>query len=134
MILAKLFGTKSDREIKKLSPSIIKINQCYESLSEKTDEDLVKRTQELKNFVVKSRKSKEDSLPNNYDKDKRKKEILVAEQNALDSIMEESFALVKETCRRMSGPLGKSQDKNKNGIWCPMMCSSLAPSLFTAGK
>ena len=30
MILSKIFGTKSDREIKKLSTEIDKINQSYE--------------------------------------------------------------------------------------------------------
>ena len=103
MVLAKLFGTKSDREIKKLSPTIVRINQFYESLSEKTDEDLVSRTLELKNLVINARESKEDSLSNKYDKEKRKKEILKAEQSALNSSMEEAFAIVKETCRRMCG-------------------------------
>ena len=103
MVLAKLFGTKSDREIKKLSPTIVRINQFYESLSEKTDEDLVSRTLELKNLVINARESKEDSLSNKYDKEKRKNEILKAEQSALNSSMEEAFAIVKETCRRMCG-------------------------------
>ena len=62
MVLAKLFGTKSDREVKKLSPTIVRINQFYESLSEKTDEDLVSRTLELKNLIINARQSKEDSL------------------------------------------------------------------------
>ena len=48
MVLAKLFGTKSDREVKKLAPTIERINQLYESLSSKTDEDLIERTNELK--------------------------------------------------------------------------------------
>ena len=103
MVLAKLFGTKSDREVKKLSPTIVRINQFYESLSEKTDEDLVSRTLELKNLVINARESKEDSLSNKYDKEKRKNEILKAEQSALNSSMEEAFAIVKETCRRMCG-------------------------------
>ena len=52
MILAKFFGTKSDREMKKLLPTLDKINQLYETFSSKTDEDLVTRTQELKEFVI----------------------------------------------------------------------------------
>ena len=48
MVLAKLFGTKSDREVKKLRPSIDRVNQLFESLSTKTDEELVIRTYELK--------------------------------------------------------------------------------------
>ena len=33
MFLSRLFGTKSDREMKKLSPTIKQINQYYEKLS-----------------------------------------------------------------------------------------------------
>ncbi|MEL1230341.1 MAG: preprotein translocase subunit SecA [Candidatus Neomarinimicrobiota bacterium] len=103
MVLAKLFGTKSDREIKKLRPSIDRINQLFESLSSKTDEDLVNRTNELKEFVINARNDKENSLPSEMDKQQRSNEILKAEQGALGLIMEEAFAMVKETCRRMCG-------------------------------
>ena len=58
MILAKFFGTKSDREMKKLLPTLDKINQLYETFSSKTDEDLVTRTQELKEFVINQRLEK----------------------------------------------------------------------------
>ena len=103
MVLAKLFGTKSDREVKKLRPSIDRINQLFESLSSKTDEDLVNRTNELKEFVINARNDKEKSLPSEMDKQQRSNEILKAEQGALGLIMEEAFAMVKETCRRMCG-------------------------------
>ena len=103
MVLAKLFGTKSDREVKKLTPTIDRINQLYESLSSKTDEDFVKRTSELKEFVMNARREKEDSLPETMDKQQRSAEVLKAEQGALGLIMEEAFAMVKETSRRMCG-------------------------------
>ena len=103
MVLAKLFGTKSDREVKKLRPSIDRINQLFESLSSKTDEDLVARTNELKDFVIKARIEKEKSLSSAMDKQQRSNEILKAEQGALGLIMEEAFAIVKETSRRMCG-------------------------------
>ena len=103
MVLAKLFGTKSDREVKKLRPSIDRINQLFESLSSKTDEDLVNRTNELKEFVINARNDKENTLPSEMDKQQRSNEILKAEQGALGLIMEEAFAMVKETCRRMCG-------------------------------
>ena len=103
MVLAKLFGTKSDREIKKLRPSIDRINQLFESLSLKTDEDLVNRTNELKEFVINARNEKENSLSSEMDKQQRYDEILKAEQGALGLIMEEAFAMVKETSRRMCG-------------------------------
>ena len=103
MIFTKLFGTKSDREVKKLAPTIKKINQLFESLHAKTDSDLINRTQELKDFVMNSRKDKEQSLPKDMDRKQRISEILKGEQGALDFIMEEAFAIVKETCRRMNG-------------------------------
>ncbi len=103
MVLAKFFGTKSDREIKKLKPTIIRINQLYDSLSSKADDELVARTSELKEFVMNARQEKENSLSNDMDKQQRAAEILKAEQGALGLIMEEAFAMVKETCRRMCG-------------------------------
>ena len=75
MVFAKLFGTKSEREIKKLSPTISSINQLFESLSNKTDGDLLKRTNELKEFVIKTRIEKEDSLPESMDKNQKENEI-----------------------------------------------------------
>ena len=103
MVLAKLFGTKSDREVKKLRPSIDRINQLFESLSLKADEDLVNRTNELKEFVINARNEKENSLSSEMDKQQRSDEILKTEQGALGLIMEEAFAMVKETSRRMCG-------------------------------
>ena len=103
MVLSRLFGTKSDREIKKLAPTVSRINQLYESLSTKTDEELIARTNELKEFVMNARYEKESSLSEDMDKKQRADEILKAEQGALSLIMEEAFAMVKETCRRMSG-------------------------------
>ena len=103
MVLSRLFGTKSDREIKKLAPTVSRINQLYESLSTKTDEELIARTNELKEFVMNARHEKESTLSEEMDKKQRADEILKAEQGALSLIMEEAFAMVKETCRRMSG-------------------------------
>ena len=103
MVLAKFFGTKSDREIKKLKPTVKSINQFYESLSTKTDDELIARTNELKEFVINTRQEKENSLSGDMDKQQRATEILKAEQGALGLIMEEAFAMVKETSRRMCG-------------------------------
>jgi preprotein translocase subunit SecA len=103
MVLAKLFGTKSEREMKKLQPTKDKINQFFETLSSKTDEDLVKRTQELKDFVINQRDERAQSLSMDMDRQEKEKAILNAEHGALDFIMVEAFAIVKETCRRLCG-------------------------------
>jgi preprotein translocase subunit SecA len=94
-MLAKLFGTKSDREIKKLGPLVDEINQVFSTLENKSDEDLVNRTVELREGVISARKDKEDSLPDAMDKTERSEPILKAEQSQLDIIMPEAFAIVK---------------------------------------
>ena len=54
MFLKKLFGTSSTRYIKKISPEIQKINDFYDGLSSKSDEDLADRTNELKKNMRRS--------------------------------------------------------------------------------
>ena len=103
MIFAKLFGTKSDREIKKLAPTVSQINQFYENLESKTDQDLISRTKELRKFVVNTRLEKEKALPTTMDEKERGEQILKAEQGALGLIMVEAFAIVKDVSRRMFG-------------------------------
>ena len=66
MFLSKLFGTKSDREMKKLAPTIKQINQLYESLSLKSNEDLINKTKEFKDFVINTREEKEKSLLSDF--------------------------------------------------------------------
>ena len=62
MILSKIFGTKSDREIKKLSTEIDKINQSYESFLKKSDKELKDKTNELRDYVVKTRQKTEEQV------------------------------------------------------------------------
>ena len=52
MLLAKLFGTKSEREIKKLIPFVTEINQIFDSLKNKNDDELKNRTFELRGQVI----------------------------------------------------------------------------------
>jgi len=72
--LGKIFGTKTERELKELWPIVDEINAFYE---EYKDVDLTKKTEEFKKRIK--------------------------EGEALDDIMPEAFALVKEACRRLLG-------------------------------
>ena len=51
MFLKKLFGTRSQRQTKKLLPLVDQVNEFYESLQSKSDQDLIDRTAQLKQFV-----------------------------------------------------------------------------------
>ena len=52
--LAKIFGTKSDREIKKILPIVNQVNQFYDTLKDKDISYLQSRTKELQAVIKKS--------------------------------------------------------------------------------
>ena len=107
-ILTKFFGTKSDREVKSLWPLVKEVNGFAETLKDKSDQDLVDRTNELREFVISKRESAREELEEkNLDREEFDKRVLAAESEALDSIMVEAFAIVKDTCRRMVGETWK---------------------------
>ena len=103
-LVKKIFGTRSDREIKQLYPIVENINQLAESLKNKTDEELRERSLELRQDLINNRKKAEKNASNTFtDKDERTKFILKKEHEKLEEILPETFAMVKETCIRMCG-------------------------------
>lgn len=103
-ILTKVFGTKSDREIKSLDPMVEEINRIAESLESKSQEDIVRRTEELREQIVSARNKLESELEESgLDKDEINKRLVKAEEDILEEILPEAFAIVKDTCRRLVG-------------------------------
>ena len=134
MFLKKLFGTSSQREIKKISSIVNDVNQIFESLSSKSDEELVQKTEELKKFVIESRNKVENSFDDTIDKEIRSKQILEAEQNAISQIMAEAFAMVKETCRRMIGHSWRVSGQNTEWNMVPYDVQILGAIVLHNGK
>ena len=83
-IINKVFGSKNEREIKKLQPSIDRINELEESYQKESDDFLREKTAAWK---------KELSEIKDDDQLKRR----------LDEILPEAFAVVKNACRRLCG-------------------------------
>ena len=99
-----IFGTRSDREVKQLYPIVENINQLSDSLKNKSDEELRERSLELRQDLISNRKKAEKNASNTFtDKDEKTKFILKAEHKKLEEILPETFAMVKETCKRMCG-------------------------------
>jgi len=73
-LLSLVFGTKHQREIKRMRPIVEKINSLEESMVAKSDEELTACTADFKQRI--------------------------ANGESLDSILPEAFALVRETSRR----------------------------------
>jgi len=102
--LTSIFGTSSEREIKKILPLVSEINRIYETLAELPIEKLRERTAELRNQVQSAREAaRAEGEESGLSADDLKKYMLEAEQTALEEILPEAFAMVKDVCRRLIG-------------------------------
>ena len=103
-LVKKVFGSRSDREVKQLYPLVNEINKFADKLLDKSDEDLKARSVELRTEIILSvEEAKNIAEKDINDKDEAKKFILLAEHSKLEELLPEAFAMVKETCRRMCG-------------------------------
>jgi preprotein translocase subunit SecA len=105
-ILTNIFGKKSDRDTRKILPIVDEINVLYEEYRSLTDEQIRGKTQEFRNVILEERKKLEQEYAD-LPEEERDDLIMEREEEILDEILPEAFALVKEVCRRL---LGKSWD------------------------
>src|SRR5271165_824681 len=74
-VLAKIFGTRNEREIKALRPLVVKINDLEPSLQKLSDIDLAAKTIDFKERIARGA--------------------------TLDDVLPEAFAVVREAGRRV---------------------------------
>ena len=134
MFLKKIFGTSSTRYIKKIFPIVQNINDFYGGLESKSDQDLVDRTLELKALVNQAREDAKAKYEDDLEGNELKKKILEAEQKALNDVMVEAFAMVKETCRRMVGQTFRVSGKNEEWNMIPYDVQLLGAMVLHNGK
>ena len=115
-ILTKLFGSKSQRDIKAIKPIVDEILSIYPTIDALSNDDLRAKTRELKAIVqgagdelrkeIDDLKNKIESTPiENREAiftkiDKLEKEILERYEVKLNEVLPTAFAIVKSTCRR----------------------------------
>ena len=75
--LKKIFGSKNERDIKKMMPLVERINALEEGYQKLSDDQLKAKTQEFRNRLAKG--------------------------ETLDDLLPEAFATVKNACRRLCG-------------------------------
>jgi preprotein translocase subunit SecA len=101
-LLGKVFGTKNEREIKRLLPNVAAINALEAQMQALTDDQLRAKTDEFR-ARVQDRLSKTQDEPD-ADAD-RAKEIETLRNEALKEVLEEvlveAFAVVREAGRRV---------------------------------
>ncbi|GHT76302.1 protein translocase subunit SecA [Bacteroidia bacterium] len=117
-ILSKLFGNKSQRDLKEIDPYVQKILAVYPEIEKLSNDELRARTQQLMADIqakVASEKAKIEELKASIENieleerekvwnevDKIEKEILEKHENTLDEILPEVFSIVKDTARRFT--------------------------------
>ncbi len=118
-ILKKLFGTKSEKDIRSLQSKVDEINAIYQSLKSITDDELRGRSKKIKETLRGSIKPQNDEIltirakiDSNPDMDIIEKEDLYKEideiekeitkklEEELNEVLPEAFAVLKETARR----------------------------------
>lgn len=114
--LAKLFGNKSQRDLKELTPYVSKINKEYERIQQLSNDELRARTtamrQEIQDYVQEERNKINELKASVDEKDLSEREKIWEEVDQLeDTIMDkmevkldeflpEAFAIIKDTARR----------------------------------
>ena len=118
-VFKKLFGTKADRDMKALKPTLNKVLAAYEEIDKLSDDDLRSRCQALKDKIQAAIASDEQriaQIKEELEKDipLNQKEALATEQDklvkkvdeiiekVLDEILPEAFAIMKSTARRFA--------------------------------
>ncbi|HZP17503.1 MAG TPA: preprotein translocase subunit SecA, partial [Terriglobales bacterium] len=100
-LLGKVFGTKNEREIKRLMPRVAAINALEPEMQKLSDEQLRAKTEEFRKRIQERLARILDEPDASPD---RLKEVdaqrLQAANEVLDEILEEAFAVVREAGRR----------------------------------
>jgi len=100
----KIFGTKHDRDLKKINPIVDEINEIYVTLEDVPQEEFHKKTEQFKAGAAEVWKDMEEQARDfNWEAKERKEKFREAINEYLDSILPEAFAMVKETCHRLVG-------------------------------
>ena len=118
--LAKIFGSKSERDIKSIQPLVVKINEEYAKLSSISNDELRAKTIEFKDKIstfladIDGKISALKADADGEDLDLHQKTAIYDQVDALGKerdtelekvlleILPEAFAVVKETSRRLS--------------------------------
>ena len=87
--LTKVFGSSNQRYIKSLTPVVTQINELEASVKALSDEEMRERTAKLKERIA-------EALKDARDAEERKR----LEREALEEILPEAFALVREASVR----------------------------------
>ena len=103
-IVTGVFGKKSDRDMKMLTPFIDEINTAYSPLESLSDDQLKQRFTAIRDaFYEESKSARKTFQAEGLNEKDLAEETRKSEQEFLDENMLEVFAIVKDVCRRLYG-------------------------------
>ena len=94
-VIAKVFGTANDRAIKRLLPIVTQVNDFEASIQALTDDQLRDKTVEFRQRIADSTQGIDPKADPDV--------LYEAEKSALDALLPEAFAVVREAGRRVVG-------------------------------
>jgi preprotein translocase subunit SecA len=101
-IAAKIFGTKNEREVKRLTPKVAQINALEPQMQGLTDAQLRAKTEEFRQRIRERVAQVPDEPDASLDRLKEiDEERRKAENELLEAILPEAFAVVREAGRRV---------------------------------
>ena len=117
--LKKLFGNKSQRDLREIQPIVAKINEIYPTLAKISNDELRDRVTKIRAALQESVADKRNEIADikaeieNVDYENREpywnkidgieKDILDVLEDELNNYLPEVFAIVRETARRFAG-------------------------------
>jgi len=101
-IFAKVFGTKNEREIKRMMPRVAEINALEPAMQKLSDDELRAKTDEFRSRVQERLGTVPEEPEAGYDRIKEiEEERAKLLKEVLDEILVEAFAVVREAGRRV---------------------------------
>src|SRR6267378_2344863 len=91
-VLTKVFGSSNERYLKAIRPTIAQISEWEPEIQALTDDQLRERTLKFRDFIAEAVKDASNKL-----------ERQRLEQDALNEILPEAFAIVREASKRTTG-------------------------------
>ncbi len=117
-LLSKMFGNKSQRDLREINPYVEKIRAVYPSIEKLSNDELRAKTKEIEKHIqdaVATEKAKIEELKSGIENmeledrekvwaevDKIEKEILEKFEKVLEEVLPEVFSIVKDTARRLT--------------------------------
>jgi len=151
-IFEKIFGSKHDKDIKKIQPLVDEINEIYATFASLSDDQLRAKSQTLKSSLRQEltliRQQNSDlcgKLENpditisqiesiNRELDELEKRYEEETAAALEKILPETFAIVKDTCRRLRGHSYKVMDHTTTWDMIPYDVQLIGGIVLHQGK